>query len=213
MTFELENIPSFAPANFFQMSFDIEAHKGPSLVPFKKPYLLPHLDDLLDEDPFAQVAVAYHAKGIFIGIHVDKPFEDSYYPKLELGDGVEIFIDTRNLKNVGSLHKFCHHFIFLPKEVNGVQSIEVTRLKMEDSHPLCDPSLLHLDVEFKKTCYTMQIYIEADALFGYDLSLCKKLGFSYKIHGKNFRSQHLNISSENTLFEKYPASWACLNLI
>jgi hypothetical protein len=213
MSFELDNIPSIAPVSFFQMHFDIAEHKGPSQVPFKKPYLLPHVDDLLDEDAFAKVAIAYHNKGIFIGIEIDKPFEQVYYPKIELGDGVEIFIDTRNLKNVGSLHKFCHHFVFLPKEVNGIQSLEVTRLRMEDSHPLCEPSLLHLDVEFKKNSYTMQIFIEADALFGYDLTACKKLGFTYKIHGKNYRAQHLNISSEQMLFEKYPASWACLNLI
>ena len=213
MAFDLENIPSFAPASFFHMSFDIGMHKGPSQVPFKKPYLLPHLEDLLDEDSFAQVAIAYHEKGLFIGVLVDKPFEQACFPKVNLGDGVEIFLDTRNLKNVGSLHRFCHHFIFLPKEVNGVQCIEVTRLKMEDSHPLCDPSLLHIDVEFKKNSYVMQIFIEADALFGYDLSICKKLGFSYKMHGKNYRPQHLNLSSEHTLFEKYPASWASLNLI
>lgn len=213
MAFELDHIPALAPARFFQMSFDIAKLKGSSEVPLKKPYLLPHLEDLLDEDTFANLAIAYHEKGLYIGVEVDKPFEQAHFPKVQMGDGLEIFIDTRNLQNVGSLHKFCHHFVFLPKEVDGIQAAEVTRLKMEDSHPLCDLSLLHVDVEFKKHSYTMQIFIEADALFGYDLSVCKKLGFSYKLHGKNLRPQHLNISSEHTLFEKYPASWACFNFI
>lgn len=213
MSSGFDHIPSCPPASFFQMSFDIEQLKGSSEVPFKKPYLLPHLDDLLDEDPFAQVAIAYHSKGLYISIKVDKPFEEAHYPKIELGDAVEIFIDTRNLKSVGSLHKFCHHFVAFAKPIDNHSFFEVTRLRMEDSHPLCDPSLLHCDVEFRKKDYTMHLFIEADALFGYDPVECKKLGFSYIIHGKNYRPQHLQFSSEQYLIHKYPASWACLNLI
>lgn len=212
MVYTLEEMPSLTPGLFTELSYDMIKSKGFLKNPYKTPFLLPSEEDLLDQESFAKVAICYDEGGIYLSILIEKPFEQVSYPNVSQGDGVEIFIDTRGLKNVGSIHKFCHHFVFLPKEEHGIQGVEITKLRLEDSHPICDPSSLHVETIFHKDSFEMKIFIEADALYGYDLSRTSKIGFAYKIHGKGYRTQHLGFSSEFVVLEKYPSLWSILNL-
>jgi hypothetical protein len=49
-----------------------------------------------------------------------------------------------------------------------MQSCEMTKFRGEDSHPLCDPKLLQVETVFTKKSYEMKIFIESEALYGFD---------------------------------------------
>src|SRR5574342_480228 len=106
--------------------------------------LLPDTTDLLGEDSFADVGVVWHQDGLYVHLHARKKFEEACYPKFTEGDALELFFDTRDLKEAGFPTKFCHHFLILPQEVQGIRCLELTRFRTEDSHPLCEPDKVEI---------------------------------------------------------------------
>jgi len=140
-----EKFPPIAPIHFFRLKVDVKYGKEITRKLFGKGYQLPDTSAFLGEEHFADVALAWHEGGIEVQIQVHQKFEGSSYPKFEEGDAVELFIDTRDLKEAGFPTKFCHHFLILPQEVQGVRALELTRFRNEDSHPLCDPEAIRVD--------------------------------------------------------------------
>lgn len=212
MSVSLEDIYPFSPASFLHFSAQIECVNETMKNPYKKPFLLPTAEQFLSEEIFADVAMWYNKEGVFVSLVVHKAFEDVAFPCIEQGDGVELFFDTRDLKDRGSLHKFCHHFFFLPKEVGGIRACEMTKLRTEDAHPLCDPRLLQVETLFSKKSYEMQLVIKSEALYGFDPQRFNRMGFTYRIHRKGAPPQHFNVSSSDYMIERYPSLWASIKL-
>lgn len=212
MSISLEEIHPFSPSSFLHVAIDIHEHKGVVKTPYKKPFLLPNTDIFLEEESFAQVSVWYSTEGVHLSILVEKPFEDVAFPNVQDGDSVELFFDTRDLKSAGSIHKFCHHFVFFPKAVGDMQACEMTRFRSDDAHPLCDQKQLQVETVFGKKSYEMKIFIESEALYGFDPISFNRIGFTYRINRKGAESQDFNISSRDYSIEKYPSIWASLRL-
>ncbi len=210
----VDALPSLSPAFFFNVRCPlarIEEKKSLERQRFK----LPHYDWLLDEASFADVYMGWDPKRVVFAFDVHKPFEEARYPQFEDGDSVEIFIDTRDMKEATYAHRFCHHFVFLPAEVQGVRALEITRLRADDKRPLCDPEEIGVDVEFGKKSYTMRIELPASCLYGFDPAAFDRLGFTYKINratGPNGRTQHFSVSSRSCGLAQFPALWASMSL-
>jgi hypothetical protein len=166
----------------------------------------------LGEDHFADVALAWNEGGIEVQVQVHQPFEGAFYPKFEEGDAVELFIDTRDLKEAGFPTRFCHHFLILPQEVQGVRALELTRFRNEDSHPLCDPEAIDVKAEMTSREYTLRISLPAEILYGYDPKTFDKMGFTYCIHRPKRESQHFSVSSKYVQVAQYPSLWASTQL-
>lgn len=212
MNISLEEIHPFSPFSFLHIAVDVHQHKGVVKTPYKKPFLLPNTELFLEEESFAEVSMWYASEGFHLSILVQKPFEDVAFPNIQDGDSVELFFDTRDLKSAGSIHKFCHYFIFFPKAIGEMQSCEMTKFRGEDSHPLCDPKLLQVETVFAKKSYEMKIFIESEALYGFDPLSFNRLGFTYRINRKGGYPQDFNVFSRDYSIEKYPSIWASLRL-
>lgn len=206
---DLKNLSAIDAGIFFQVSAPVQ--EG-FILPknWRKKLPLLRMDSYLSEEGFGDLSILYSANGLVIGLFVDKPFADCFFPEVGKGDGLEIFIDTRGIENAQTFHKFCHHFIFLPKEKDGLIAAEVTRFRSEDKHELCDPSLLQVKTEFSKKSYEMQIVIPDTCLFGYDPFEYPKLRFAYIIHRANGQPMHFPINGEDYKLEQIPSLWATL---
>lgn len=212
MSSSLEEIYPFSPASFLHVAVDLQQHKGFVKTPYKKPFLLPNTEMFLEEESFVDVSMSYDIDGIYVCILAHKSFEDVVFPAVQEGDSVELFFDTRDLKSAGSIHKFCHHFVFFPKEIGEMKACEMTKFRGDDAHPICDHKLLQVETTFAKNSYEMKIFIDRDALHGFDPTVFNRLGFTYRINRKGGDSQHFNISSKDYALEKYPSLWASLKL-
>jgi hypothetical protein len=73
-------------------------------------YQLPETSPFLGEEQFADVALAWHEGGIEVVIQVHQKFEGASYPKFEEGDAIELFIDTRDLKEAWVSNPFLPPF-------------------------------------------------------------------------------------------------------
>jgi hypothetical protein len=173
---------------------------------------LPDIEELLDQERFAYVSLFWNEEGIGGTIRVQRPFEAAFFPDYAKGDAIEIFIDTRNNKKAGFASKFCHQFVLLPVEVEGVTAKEVTRFRSEDAHELCDPSYIEVRSIFLAKSYQVEFMIAKEALHGYDPILFPKLGFAYRIYKGRAKVQSFPFSCKSFEPLHHPSLWASLYL-
>lgn len=201
------------PIHFFAISCDCNYLSYPEEVPSLIKHLLPSTHDLTHEESFAKVAMGWREEGISLNIQVKRSVIQSFYPKIEQGDSIELFFDTRDLKSAGFNTRFCHHFFFLPTALDGVYKGEITRFRTEDSHPLCDSQLLECQTQIKKNNYQMKIFIPSQCLYGYDPKQFDRLGFTYRINRHQGKPQHFAVVSEDYQIDQQPSLWGSLNLV
>jgi len=215
MTFSDEFAP-LTPINFFQISADCLSLPKSDFPYFTKQnyrkHLLPDMAAYCSEASFAEVAVGWRVDGIEIYARMDYPFRHVFYPQVDQGDSVEVFIDTRDVKTAGFNTKFCHHFFFLAEGVDGHFAGEITRFRTEDVHPLCDPKDLKVKSVCQSTSHSMNIFIPTQCLFGYDPEQFKRLGFSYRINRAQGFPQHFSVTSDDYQIDQQPSLWASLQL-
>lgn len=218
MTFSEEFRP-LTPVNFFQMSADClylpysNEKKFPGITKAKADkMLLPDLSDLCSEDSFAEISLGWNEEGIEAFVRVNKPFVRSCYPEVQLGDSVEFFIDTRDVKSGGFNTRFCHHFFFFAEGIDGHFAGEITRFRTEDVHAICEPNELKVKSLVQNSGYVLNIFIPNHCLYGYDPEQFNRLGFCYRINQADGLPQHFTVVSDDFPIEQQPSLWGSLNL-
>jgi hypothetical protein len=199
----LDQISPILPVDFFSVALTL---KEGCTEP------LPLFADLLFEETFADISMGWEAKGLHFQIASKKSFEDAFFPDYRKGDSVELFLDTRDLKSAGFLTRFCHHFVFFPKELEEGGSQEVTRFRTDDRHELCDPRLLECSCEFKRKGFLMKIFIPSECLYGYDPNSFDRIGFTYRINRPKGDPQHFVVSSDYLAIEQQPSLWSSIQM-
>jgi hypothetical protein len=200
----LENMDPFFPADFFTCNAEVQYGK--------EGFLLPDVSELLGEEKFIAFTLSWTEEEIAGSVLVKSPMTSSSFPDYDKGDAIEVFIDTRDNKKVGCPTRFCHQFVFLPFEVDGVTALEVTRFRPEDAHELCEASLLHTDVKKEKEGYSLFFTLPKDVLHGYDPLQFPRLGFAYKVHRYKKEAGHFPFSSKRFSPLQNPSLWASLTL-
>jgi len=207
MTEILQQLPPISPLHFFSVEADLKYGKE-----IKKGHLLPEFTDLLGEIYFTDISMAWNEEKILLDIRVKKPLEEVFYPDYQKGDAMEFFFDTRDLKTAGVPTKFCHHFLILPKEVQGIRAQELSKFRAEDSHPLCDGADILVETEFKTKSYELKVTFPSIVLHGYDPFSFGRLGFTYRIHRSGGDPQHFSTPSLFYKIEQQSSLWSSLKL-
>jgi hypothetical protein len=205
-----EEVPALSPLSFF--SFKIPCFYSKSSLLGKK-HLLPSFSDWLEEEEFAKVFFAWNEEELILNAEVQTSYETSAFPDYRKGDCIELFIDTRDLKQKTTVGRFCHHFVFFPEKVLNAFGREVTRFRADDMHPLCNPDDFMVEAEILPSHYRIHVQIPKNCLTEYDPKGLPRIGFAYQIHRCGQPSQHFNISSFEMEIEDNPHLWATLKLI
>ncbi len=206
-----ENISKINVLNFFDIKTDIEKYVS-KIKLINNKNLLANTSKFLNEDEFAKVYMTWDMAGLYFHFDVKHPFTKSTYPEVKRGDSIEVFVDTRNLKTQGYLTKFCHHFVFMAEAVQKTKGKEITRFRSDDMHKICNFDVLEVDSKISKTGYLLDVFIPKEALFGYDPSNYKTIGFTYRINRYLEPAQHFSVSSLEHNIERSPHLWASMGL-
>lgn len=177
-----------------------------------KGHLLPDLSGLSGRESFARLLGGWSSEGLTFRFDLDAPVQQSFFPDIKRGDGIELFIDSRDDKSGSYNTRFCHHFFFLPQEVDGQDRGEITRFRGEEGHDLADPSRLEMEVTKKKGSYAVDIFIPANCLHGFDGQVGYRLGFSYLAHRYGGVSQSYSPAGPEYQQEQLPWLWSTLRL-
>lgn len=208
-----ENPLSLTPVNFFALECDCHSLPKKGTYPSFATHTIPSTSRLCHEHSFAKVAMGWNEAGLFFQIYVGQPPVRSSSSDIHKGDSIELMIDTRDVKTAGFNTRFCHHFFFLPKAVEGQQAGEMTHFRTEDRHPLCDSNLLVCQTQAHAKDYTMKIFIPSQCLYGYDPKQFDRLGFTYRINRANGKPQHFSVVSQDYQIEQQPSLWASIRLV
>lgn len=173
---------------------------------------LPSTAGVSSIEPFALVAFGWNEEGVRVKVSVGRPLLQTCYPKFSRGDSFELFLDTRDVKTSGYNTRFCHHFFFLPKPVEGISAGEVTAFRTEDAHEWCDSEGLKVDSQIKKGSYSMDIHISKSSLVGYDPSQFHRLGFNYRVNRAYASPQDFSVSGDEYDIGQVPSLWASMEL-
>ena len=206
----LDQISPILPIDFFTVTYGVQ--EGEWKKGCQKKHRLPDFSDFLYENSFVHVRMGWNQKGLMFTVEIEKPFEECFFPEFRKGDSVELWIDTRDLKSAGFVTRFCHHFVFLPKPIENIQTKEVTTFRTEDRHELADLSECFVHSEFFRKSYQMEIALPSECIYGYDPVSFDRLGFAYRINGVKKEPNHFTVSSEYLHVEQHPNRWASLQL-
>lgn len=221
----LNDIPAFLPSNFLSVVAEVQRldlgdslREGPLMKgPLWKQissakYLLPDLADLTSVVPYLDIHVGWSSEGLLFAFKFDDPFQSAHFPRYERGNAIEIFIDTRDNKSAKVPGRFCHQFVFLPKEVDGTQVRELSRFRGEDKHELCQDSDLRIESECGKKLSTL-VFIPTRALFGFDPAAFPKIGLSIIAYAPQCDPQHFGPSPREYTVASHPSLWPSIQLV
>ncbi len=179
---------------------------------------LPHCAAIDGQEAWAQLSAGWNPQGLAFRLQVqskqqplacdrDKPLES---------DRLELWIDTRDTHTVHRAGRFCHHFLFLPtgagrrrdEPLGGILPIARAR---ENPRPVPSGSV-QVRSRQQPGGYSLDAWIGAEALTGFDPEEHPRLGFTYAVHDAELGVQTFNCSPELP-FASDPSLWATLELL
>jgi hypothetical protein len=181
-------------------------------------FRIPSFGELEGRAIFADVRGAWSERGFSFWVQVagkrQMPWcRDS---RLEDSDGVSVWIDTRNTKDIHRASRFCHRFAFLP--AGGGRRLEepvaapmpINRAKEHPKPP--GAGSLQVLSEIQPGGYRLQAHIPASALTGFDPDEHPKIGFAYAVIDRELGWQTFTVGPEFPFVED-PSLWGELELV
>jgi hypothetical protein len=194
----------------------LEARRGPMLdLPDK--CTLPDLSSLEGRASWASVRVAWNSDGLGIAILAQRQATKATLADRPEGfASVNLWIDTRDTRNVSRATRFCHRFtahMTLRPDRQGLDvdlSQRPIARAMADA-PIASPKLLASRTEFTRASWTLELFLPADALNGFDPDTNRRLGFAYLVSDHERDDQFLGVGRDFPIGEN-PSLWATLEL-
>jgi len=132
------------------------------------------------------------------------------------GDGLHIWIDTRNAQGAHRASRFCHRFALLPaigrgkSAKPGVRSVEIPRAR-EASHDV-DLALVRFAVDVSKTGYRLEAWFPKETLHGFDPEASPRLGFHAIMKDSELGDRSLTVSDAFPT-DHDPSMWTTLEFV
>lgn len=184
-------------------------------------YRLASLAELEGKRVWADLRLAWSEQGLAFTLLVRGKRQAPWCrpSRLKDSDGVQLWIDTRDVHNVHRAGRFCHRFVFLPAG-GGRQLDEPFAGWLPIAHAREDPPLLRraasdfFAARSKRLPdgYLLEGLIAAAALFGFDPSEHPRLGFNYAVLDHELGEQTLAAGSPLP-YPEDPSLWATLELV
>lgn len=132
------------------------------------------------------------------------------------GNRVDLFLDSRDRKEVRGLSRFCHHFRFALPDGNSRifmdgSGSEITHLVGNEQRPLALPTQLPAICRADQTTVILRCWIPATALYGFDPDQFEFIGFHFSCCWAGVAHSYSSSSGDiNSILS--PALWTSLRL-
>ncbi len=179
---------------------------------------LPDLAALEGRPAWAMARAAWNPGGLALTFEVvGKAGPISAEPGRPNGsDGVQVWIDTRDTRNVHRATRFCHRFTASIVPATGRSlAVEVTRKPI--ARAIADAPTGHdgaIEARAERTMdgWRLELFLPADALHGFDPESSRRLGLAYQVTDPDRGDQFLGVGREFPIGED-PSLWSTLELL
>jgi hypothetical protein len=175
------------------------------------------LSELERQATWADVRAAWSEAGLAFHVEVQGKQQPLWCraSRPEDSDGLQVWIDTRDVHNVHRAGRFCQRLIFLPAGAGPrldqpvAEALPINRAR-EPSAPIAK-GLLKARCEKRPDGYILEVLIPAEALIGFDPAEHPSLGFTYAVIDRELGAQTFGVGSPMP-YQEDPSLWATLEL-
>lgn len=162
-----------------------------SIAEWTHAHRMPDLCGIDGKEPFAEFYMAWNEDGLYFAFDVLGDAAVVVESKRPLrGDGLQLWVDTRDVRDAHRASRFCHHFYFLPGKGKRRAVGGQIRLRRAGAHSRLNESRdLIVATKSRRKGYTMEIHIPAHALTGFDPEENSRLGFTYLLRDRKLGRQ------------------------
>jgi hypothetical protein len=193
-----------------------EGESGP-LLDLPESCALPDLSSLDETEAWAQVRTAWNPGGLGIAIIARGIAAQQLVPERPEGfASVQIWVDTRDTRNVSRATRFCSWYVANLKPaptkrelIVAVAQRPIARATAESR--LCRPEQIAARTKLLKDSWTLEVFLPADAVAGFDPETNRRLGFAYHIADGVHNDQFLTVGPGFPVGEN-PSLWSTLEL-
>ncbi len=163
---------------------------------------------------FADVYAAWNERGLYFFANFRKAAAARVDGRRPLeGDGLQIWVDTRDVRNAHRASRYCHHFYFLPGKDKRKSRGGQVRIRHARAHAkLCEPEELPSACRVHGIGYGMEVHLPAEKLTGFDPEEIRRLGFTYVLKDQKLGRQYW--TADEPLPVSYdPSLWGTIELV
>ena len=175
---------------------------------------LPDLMDLDGKSSYADVYLGWSDEGIYIGLDVKGAPGLEVEPKRPLkGDGFQVWLDTRDVREAHRASRFCHHFYFLPTggRSDGPMAGQVRIRRAREQSKICEPQSITVASRVTKKGYRLSAFLSSDILAGFEPEDNNRFGFTYLLRDRLLDRQYW--TADDPLPVTYdPSLWGTVSL-
>jgi hypothetical protein len=178
---------------------------------------VPDFDGLEGKSSWAQVRTGWNAGGLGIAVVANALSDQQLVRDRPEGFAVvNLWIDTRDTRNVSRATKFCHRFTARVSvaESRRQLNVDVTQRPIARAladAPICRPQIIETRAELDRSGWMIEIFLPTSALHGFDPDTNRRLGFAYQIADHVHDDQFMGVGREFPLGEN-PSLWGTLEL-
>lgn len=219
----LMNVMQLPPIFLFRLEFacpfwaKMPLGKGDALLDLPGPARIDDRVQLMCASPFADVRFAWNDQGLGVQAVVkgkeQPPIGDKARPRSS--DGLTVWIDTRDTRNIHRASRYCHQFCFLPtgggEEFDEPYAVQLPIHRAQQDTPIVEPGLIPFRAHRFKSGYRLEAFLDKKLLNGYDPEVNARLGFYYVVRDAEHGEQSLGLGAEFPYAED-PSLWSTLAL-
>ena len=195
-----------------------DAARAEGLLDLPATCALPDLSSLDGRDSWASVRVGWNSQGLGIAVLADAPASKAAR-NVDRPEGfadVNLWIDTRDTRNVSRATHFCHRFSAHLTLSRDCKSLKVefgqrTIARATAEAPISPPDLSTTRAELTRSGWLFELFLPAAALHGFDPETNSRLGFAYQVSDHEREDQFLGVGRDFPIGEN-PSLWATLEL-
>jgi hypothetical protein len=178
--------------------------------------LLTDLSSLDGKSSWASVRAGWNPGGLGIAVLAALATGNLPADRPEGFADVNLWIDTRDTRNVSRATRFCHRFaahLTLSRDRKGlsVQADQRPIARAVADAPMCDPSRISTRTELTRSGWMLESFLPAAVLNGFDPETNRRLGIAYQVSDHLREDQFLGVGRDFPLGEN-PSLWATLEL-
>ena len=190
-------------------------------TPLDESYRLPDFASMEETPPHAGTVdfrVGWNEKGLAFSVRVEGKTRRPWcrVTRPEDSDGIQLCIDTRDVRNIHRATRFCHRLFILPGG-SGLNQAQPTPLWLPINRAKAHPNpvpveRITLGGKITDTMYRLDFVIPADALTGYEPLEFNRIGFHYTIVDQDIGNRSFLVGYPFPHGED-PSLWATLDLL
>ncbi|MDR0328536.1 MAG: hypothetical protein LBI05_09610 [Planctomycetaceae bacterium] len=211
----------FSKSFLYQFRFPCK-HAAASTTALDSTYQLPNVNrleetDLRDKLPY-DFRIGWNATGLIFSLTVSGKKQSLWCrsSQPDESDGIQICLDTRNIKDIHRASRFCHRLLFMPIGGGRDQThplsfwLPIHRAK-EHPNPI-DLAQIKMQSQVSAEGYRLNVVLPGKVLTGFDPDEYPNLGFHFAVMDREYGSNYFLVAPPLP-HDQDPSLWGTLTMV